>query len=400
MIDEKAISGRFDAIGGQLNEAQLRTWAAAEAQAAGWGGIEAVHRATGLSRGRISRGLRELGSGKVAIGRVRRVGAGRPSLSQVQPGLGEALKARVAPHTAGDPESLALWTPKSTRELACELVEDGFSICYKSVGALLTRSGYSLQANRRKHEGSDHPDRDAQFRYLNALAADFVDCDEPMISIDAKAKVLVGNHFNKGRTWQPEGKPVDVDVYDFIGEAGRATPYGLYDVANNTGFVNVGITADTAEFSVESLRRYWQQVGQQRFPSATRLMLSADGGGSNASRSRLFKFELQTFANEIQIPITVSHFPPATSKWNQIEHRMWSFVSINWRGKPLASYQIILDLIGSTTTSTGLSIDTELDTTQYTKGIRITDKQMKSLNLARHEWHGDWNYTIAPQINH
>lgn len=401
MIDEDAISERFAAICGKLNEAQVRAWAAGEARAAGWGGIEAVHRATGLSHGRIGRGLSELADGSVlAEGRVRRGGAGRPPVSVTQPGVVLALETHVAPHTAGDPESLALWTPKSTRELAADLGEDGFRVSHRTVGKLLAAQGYSLQANRRKREGDSHPDRDGQFRYLNALAEDFVTCGEPLFSIDAKSKVLVGDHYNKGRTWQKQGKPVEVETYDFIGPAGRVTPYGVYDVASNTGFVNVGISADTAKFAVESLRRYWNQHGHKRFPNATRLMLTADGGGSNASRSRLFKSELQQFANEIELPITVCHLPPATSKWNKIEHRMWSFVSINWRGKPLASYEIILDLIASTTTSTGLTIASKLDQTHYEKGIKITDKQMRLLNLVRHDWHGNWNYTITPQTTH
>ena len=396
--DEDAIGERFRAISPELNERQRRVWAGAEAMAVGHGGIAAVHRATGISKPTISAGVRELKAGdRLEPGRVRREGGGRKAAAEVDPGLPVALEALVEPETAGDPMSLLKWTSKSVRKLASQLAEQGHPAHPTTVAGLLRSLGYTLQANFKTRELRQHPDRDAQIGYIDAAARRCVDQGQPMVSVDTKKKELVGNFKNNGREWQPKGKPVKVNGHDFpIPGLGKATPYGVYDVADNSGYVSVGISADTADFAVNAIRGWWYNVGHKRYPDATELTITADCGGSNGYRTRLWKLRLQDLADEIGLTINVHHFPPGTSKWNKIEHRLFSHISINWRGRPLQSVQTIIDLIGATTTTTGLTVQAQLDNATYTKGIKVTDQQMRTINLTRHDWHGDWNYTINP----
>lgn len=385
-----------------LDERVRRRFAAAEALAAGHGGVAAVSRATGIARSTIQRGLAELRDEAVpaAADRVRRKGGGRKSLAATDPTLLSDLRALVEPVTRGDPMAPLLWTAKSLRKLATELQACGHRIGHNVVAKLLRDLGYSLQANRKTLEGASHPDRDAQFAYINDQVKDALAADQPAISVDTKKKELVGDFKNNGREYRPKGDPEKVRVHDFkIPELGRAAPYGVYDIADNTGWVSVGIDHDTASFAVNSIRRWWQTMGQKRYPDARRLVITADGGGSNGSRVRLWKIELQTLANELDLEITVCHLPPGTSKWNKIEHRLFSFITQNWRGKPLVSYQTIVQLIAATTTKTGLTVTSELDTNSYPKGIKVADAEMDAINLQPHSFHGEWNYTIKPQPN-
>ena len=385
----------------EMDERRRRQWAAAEARDLGWGGISLVARATGLSRPTITAGLRELEQPApqraAEAPRVRRPGGGRKPLVVTDPGLLAALEALVGPVTRGDPESPLRWTCKSTRRLAEELTRQGHRVGPRTVAALLHGAGYSLQANRKTREGLAHPDRNAQFEYINASVARFLMRGQPAISVDTKKKELVGDFKNGGREWRPKGDPEEVRVHDFLIKGlGRAVPYGVYDLAADAGWVNVGIDHDTAAFAVESIRRWWKTIGRLRYPDAKRLLITADSGGSNGSRLRLWKRELQRLANEIGIEIAVSHFPPGTSKWNKIEHRLFSFISRNWRARPLVSYRVIVNLIAATTTRTGLSVHCELDRKRYPKGVKVSDEEMAAINIKQAMFHGDWNYTIRP----
>jgi hypothetical protein len=399
MDEMKAIGERYARVAGTLDERARRAVAASEALSVGYGGISLVARATGLSRKAISLGLREL-RGEVPLapgGRVRRPGGGRKSLTSQDPTLRADLEALIEPTTRGHPESPLRWTTKSLRHLAAALQQRGHQVSHQTVADLLHELKYSLQGNRKTREGEQHPDRDAQFSYLNQRAQEALAAGDPVISVDTKKKELVGTFKNGGREWQPKGQPEEVRVHDFLQQAeGRATPYGVYDLGRNAGWVNVGIDHDTATFAVESIRRWWLGAGQARYPHTHRLLITADGGGSNGTRLRLWKYELQQLATETGLTITVCHYPPGTSKWNKIEHRLFSFITQNWRGRPLVSYAVILSLITATTTATGLTVESVLDTNHYPTGRTPTDAEMAAVHLERHSFHGDWNYTITP----
>jgi hypothetical protein len=395
------IQERFSRVAGSLDERARRLVAASEALALGWGGISATSRATGLSRSAIRRGLAELqGAPSAAPGRIRRPGGGRKKTIDIDPTLLPELEVLVDPTTRGDPESPLRWTCKSLRNLATELQERGHRVSHQLVAELLQAAGYSLQANRKTREGGDHPDRDAQFAHIAATSAEYLAKGEPVLSVDAKKKELIGDFKNGGREWRPQGQAEEVRVHDFVIPAlGRVTPYGVYDVAANAGWVSVGIDHDTAAFAVASIRSWWEKVGQARYGPSGRLLITADGGGSNGSRVRLWKLELQRLADETGLRISVCHFPPGTSKWNKIEHRLFSFITQNWRGKPLVSYAVILSLIAATTTATGLTVESVLDTTLYARGRKVTDEDLATIQIERDEFHGEWNYTISPHVS-
>jgi transposase len=400
-----AVADKFSKLQAMMNEKLKRRWAACEALAIGRGGISIVSRATGMSRSTIRKGIREIQeeypglvdhiSGK----RIRRPGGGRRRLVEHDPTLEEDLRKLVEPATRGEPTSALLWTSKSTRKLAQELKRMGHQVSYRTVARMLQDLGFSLQANRKTREGKQHPDRDAQFEYINKQVKSFQRRGQPVISVDAKKRELVGDFKNSGREWRPKGQPEHVRTHDFRDkELGVAIPYGVYDTTQNNGWVSVGIDHNTAEFAVESIRRWWRQMGSQSYPSATGLLITADAGGSNGSRCRLWKVSLQALANELGIRITVCHFPPGTSKWNKIEHRMFCHITENWRGRPLVSHAVIVNLIGSTTTEAGLTIKAQLDTNRYETGIKVSDEEMRRLNVRKHTFHGDWNYTISPSL--
>jgi hypothetical protein len=396
VIDIEPIRERFSAVAPFLDERGRRLVAAAEAFAAGYGGIAAVAMATGVAPSTIGRGLKELASDEPSP-RIRRPGAGRKTTISKDATLLEDLEALVEPTTRGDPESPLRWTCKSVRRLAQALQAQGHDVSRTLVAGLLNHAGYSLQANRKTTEGDSHPDRDAQFGHINTQVTAALAEKQPVISVDTKKKELVGDFRNPGREYRPQGNPEAVRVHDFlIKELGRAVPYGVYDLAANSGWVSVGVDHDTAAFAVNSIRQWWRAVGRVRYPEATRLLITADGGGSNGSRVRLWKCELQKLANELGLDIVVSHLPPGTSKWNKIEHRLFSFISQNWRAKPLISYRVIVKLISATTTKTGLTVRCELDTAQYPSGIVVSDAEMAAINIKRAEFHGEWNYTISP----
>jgi len=397
MIDTAAITARFETLSPILDEKERRLVAANEARVAGHGGVAAVSRATGIARSTIGRGLADLRAGAEQLGnRVRRRGGGSKPAIETQPGLLEALNELVQSSIRGDPEAALLWISKSQRHLSAALAERGFIAGQKLVGRLLHRLGFSLQANSKTREGASHPDRNAQFEHINAEVKVFQAAGEPVISVDTKKKELVGDFKNGGRELRPKGQPEPVQVHDFpIAGLGKAVPYGIYDVADNVGWVNLGISHDTASFAVESIRRWWYELGAKRYPTATRLLINADCGGSNGARLRLWKKELQVLADELGIAITVSHLPPGTSKWNKIEHRLFAFITQNWRGKPLVSYQTIVQLIGNTTTGKGLTVACRLDETVYEKGIKVSKAEMASLNIKTADFHGEWNYTIT-----
>lgn len=398
MVDEGGIRERFRLLSPHLDERGRRLFAASEAQAAGRGGIAAASRATGLAASTISRGLTELTAGaRLAGGRQRRAGGGRKSLVSTDVALLRDLLALVEPGARGDPMSPLRWTCKSLRRLATELGRRGHRVSHTVVGELLKQQKFSLQANRKTREGDSHPDRDAQFTYLGQSVSAALAAGEPVISVDTKKKELVGDFKNGGREWRPQAQPEEVRVHDFlIQELGRAVPYGIYDLAANAGWVGVGMDHDTAAFAVQTIRRWWHESGRPRYPRAKRLVITADGGGSNGSRLRLWKHELQGLADETGLDLEVHHFPPGTSKWNSIEHRLFSFISMNWRAKPLVSYRVIIDLISATTTDTGLTVRCELDPHSYPKGIIVSDQEMAALNITRADFHGEWNYTIHP----
>jgi len=399
VIDEAAIRLRYESLNPVLDERGRRRFAAAEAQAAGRGGVSAVARITGIARSTIGRGLTELrGGAALAPGRVRRPGGGRKPLTAVDPTLVEHLKDLVEPVTRGDPEAPLLWVANSLRNLAAGLRGLGHRVSHTTVGGLLRSLGYSLQVNRKTREGASHPDRDAQFHYINAQVKAALADGQPAISVDTKKKELIGDFKNAGRTWRPQGAPAPVRVHDFlIPELGRAVPYGVYDIGDNAGWVSVGIDHDTASFAVNAIRRWWQAMGRARYPAAARLVVTADGGGSNGARLRLWKLELQKLADELGLAVTVCHLPPGTSKWNKIEHRLFSFITQNWRGRPLVSHQVIVQLFAATTTRTGLQVRCELDPNSYPAGVTVTEAEMATVNIQRHQFHGEWNYTIGPR---
>ena len=398
METSDAIRQRFTLLTGHIDERTRRLLAAVEALTLGRGGVTAVARATGMSQVTIQQGIKELQQPEqLTSGRVRKPGGGRKSTVSQDPTLLQDLESLIEPVTRGDPESPLRWTCKSLRKLAAELQQLGHQVSYVLVGDLLHTLKYSLQANRKTLEGGNHPDRDAQFAYLNQQAQTYLEAGDPVISVDAKKKELVGDFKNGGRELRPQGDPEQVRVYDFVDkELGRATPYGIYDLAENTGWVNVGVDHDTAAFAVESIRRWWQGMGQARYPKATQLLVNADGGGSNGSRVRLWKWELQRLADETGLTITVGHYPPGTSKWNKIEHRLFSFISQNWRGKPLVSHAVIVSLIAATRNTKGLRVACQLDTNTYDTGIKVSDSELAAVQLQRHEFHGEWNYSILP----
>ena len=386
-------------LAGQLDERGLRLWAAAEADACGWGGVSAVARATGIARSTISRGRSELERGEVlGSGRVRRAGAGRKRLVESDPTLLSDLERLVDPEARGDPELPLRWTAKSLRTLAGELRELGHEISANSIAPLLRRLGYSLQANRKAREGASHPDRDAQFRHINQQVSAALDAGQPAISVDTKKKELVGDFKNGGREWRPKGEPELVRTHDFKDkELGKAIPYGIYDLASDEGWVQVGIDHDTAQFAVNSIRSWWEHLGRGRYPKARRLQITADCGGSNGNRTRLWKVELQKLADRTGLEISVCHFPPGTSKWNKIEHRLFSFISKNWRGRPLVSLETIVNLIAATTTRTGLEVYARVDQRDYPDRIKVSDAQLAAVHLQGHQFHPEWNYTIKPR---
>jgi transposase len=395
----QAIEQRYEALSPVLHERGLRWFAATEARAYGYGGVSVVSRITGIARSTIERGMREIkAKGSMAADRSRRPGGGRKAKCSQDATLLPDLQRLVEPATRGDPMRTLRWTSKSLRHLEAALQERGHSVCPHVIADCLRELGYSLQANSKTREGGNHMDRDAQFHYINDQATAFLAAGEPVISVDTKKKELVGNFKNHGREYRPKATPEAVNVHDFIDpELGRAVPYGVYDIADNKGWVSVGTDHDTASFAVHAIQRWWHTLGQTRYPKASRLMITADGGGSNGHRVRLWKVELQTLANALGLPITVCHLPPGTSKWNKIEHRLFSFITLNWRGKPLRSFKTIVQLIAATTTTTGLIVRAELDKNKYPKGVKTSDAQLAAISLTRHEFHGDWNYTITPQ---
>ena len=399
MVDERAIGERYRLLSeqGLLDERTRRLWAAVEARSAGRGGLAAVVRATGISESTVLRGLADLDSEeRPAPGRVRRH-PGRTPILEREPGLWEALERLVDPVTRGDPESPLRWTSKSAAKLAQALREMGHDVVDRTVLRLLKAKGYSLQANRKTREGKSHPDRDAQFEHINQTVTAAITAKEPVISVDTKKRELVGDFKAVGRELEPKGKPVEVRTHDFKDkQLGHAIPYGVYDLTADEGWVRVGITSDTATFAANTILDWWQTLGKTRYPNATTLTITADCGGSNSSRTRLWKLELQRLADQTGLQIQVCHFPPGTSKWNKIEHRLFSFISTNWRGKPLISHEVIINLISNTTTTTGLKVYAQLDDREYEKGIKVTDEQLATINITRNPFHGDWNYTVAP----
>lgn len=400
MADEAAITERYRVLSAQgvLDERSRRLWAAAEARSAGYGGISAVVRATGISESTVLRGLAELEQDlePLAAGKVRRH-PGRVPILEREPGLADALEALIDPVTRGDPESPLRWTSKSAARLAEALRAQGFKVVERTVLRLLKAMGYSLQANKKTREGAQHPDRDAQFQHINSTVAGALRAGEPVISVDTKKRELVGDFKAVGREFEPKGKPVEVRGHDFKDKKlGHAIPYGVYDLAANEGWVSVGITSDTAQFAVNTIISWWEHIGKARYPNATVLTITADSGGSNSPRTRLWRVALQRLADQTGLQIRLCHFPPGTSKWNKIEHRMFSFVSVNWRGRPLETLETIIELIGSTSTNTGLKIYAQLDDRTYDKGTEVTDQQLATVQITRESFHGEWNYSIAP----
>src|SRR5271163_3127262 len=399
MVDIDAVKHRFESLLPAVDERMRRLIAAAESLAIDYGGISIVSRATGVSRRAIARGIVELGNPPVPSGgAIRKPGGGRKRTAEQDETLVRDLESLIEPLSRGDPESALRWTCKSVRKLAQELGRGGHRVSHRLVAELLHELGYSLQANAKTLEGSSHPDRNAQFEHIHRKVQRFLKQGQPVISVDTKKKELVGDFKNGGRELRPKGAPEPVRVHDFkIPELGKVAPYGIYDITANAGWVNVGIDHDTAAFAVESIRRWWQALGKIRYLSATSLLITADCGGSNGARVRLWKRELQVFANETGLAITVAHHPPGTSKWNRIEHRLFAFITQNWRGKPLISREVIVQLIGATTTGKGLDVQCCLDENQYPKAIKVSDAEMATINLACDDFHGEWNYTILPQ---
>ncbi len=394
---------KYLALDPVMDERMRRHWAATEAMALGWGGVSAVSMATGLARNTVASGVRELvqrrDQGDLAISsRLRQPGAGRKRITETDPLLLRALEQLVDPVTRGHPESPLRWTCKSTAKLAEELTRQDHPVTDRTVAMLLRRAGYSLQANRKTREGSSHPDRNAQFEHINKQVLAFQKQNQPVISVDTKKKELVGEFKNPGQEWEPKGEPEKVKVHDFPDKRlGKAIPYGVYDLASNEGWVSVGIDHDTAQFAVASIRRWWTEMGSRRFPRANKLLITADGGGSNSSRNRLWKKSLQELADELEMTLQMCHFPPGTSKWNKIEHRLFCFIAKNWRGRPLTTYEVIVNLIASTTTKTGLVVRAAIDSHAYDTGVEVTDEELARLQISPSRFHGEWNYSIKPR---
>ena len=410
MLDAKTIERirrKFKPLRNVLDERACRLWAGTEAVELGRGGVTAVAQATGLSRTTVRAGMTELkglakarGKSAVAATRIRRPGGGRKARTHHDPLLVAALEALVEPTVRGEPESPLRWTIRSTRALAKSLVRQGHPVSHTTVAKLLDDAGFSLQANRKTDEGKSHPDRDAQFRYINRQVKKFQERGQPTTSVDTKKKELVGNFKNGGREYRRRKQPAKVRVYDFVDrQLGKAIPYGVYDLANNEGWVSVGVTHDTAEFAAATILRWWKEMGRARFPAATELLITADGGGSNGTRTRLWKVALQRLADETGLTLTVCHFPPGTSKWNKIEHRLFSFITQNWRGKPLVTVQAIVELVGNTRTTKGLLVKAALDPNEYPTRKKVTDQELQQVRIQRHKFHGEWNYTIRPKVN-
>ena len=398
------VRGKYKLLNPELNERTRRLWAASEALALGRGGITIVVKATGIAQNTVTTGMEEFRAQQrgeappLLSGRIRRPGGGRKKLTATDSGLLPALDAVIDPVTRGDPESPLRWTCKSAQKIADVLRDKGHNISERTVNTLLHQQGYSLQSNRKTREGTDHPDRDAQFHFIAETVQDFQEKNQPVISVDTKKKELVGNYKNVGQEWQKKGEPVAVNMHDFPDEnLGKAVPYGIYDILQNEGWVHVGIDHDTAQFAVEGIRTWWMRMGKERYPQASKLLVTADCGGSNGNRLRLWKVELQKLSDALGMVIHVRHFPPGTSKWNKIEHRMFSFISKNWRGKPLLDRATIVHLISNTRTQSGLHIEAALDERAYQKGIRVSDEEMEQLNLCRESFHGEWNYRLEPR---
>ncbi len=402
MFSDTELQKKFTSILPHLNESAARLYLGSEAQILGRGGKQRVAKLAGVSRVRIDKGIAELSAGKVenapaGLQKIRKAGGGRKQHKESQAGLIEVLESIVSPHTRGDPMKVLLWSSKSLRNIEKSLKERGYHVSYVTVGELLKSIGYSLQGNKKTDEGGNDPDRNDQFEFINKTALSFMTDNAPVISVDCKKKELIGNFKNAGTEWFPQGNAPEVKVYDFIDkELGKAVPYGVYDIAKNEGWVSVGISKDTAAFAVNSIRNWWQQMGKEQYPLADRLLVTADGGGSNSSRSRLWKKELQTLASETGLEIHVCHFPPGTSKWNKIEHRMFSYITKNWRAKPLESLEVIVSLIANTTTQKGLMIKAKADKNVYEKGLKVDDEALGKINLTNKEFRGDWNYKINP----
>ena len=396
-VDSDSVAARLSLIRPHLDERAWRLLLGAEAKVLGRGGIKLVAAAGGVHPDTVAQGVRELDYDEPIPGRVRRPGAGRPPMAVTDPDLVAALDALVDPVSRGDPESPLRWTTKSTAKLAAELTAVGHRVSARTVAKLLKQAGYSLQANSKTIEGAQHPDRDAQFGYLNTQVERFQANGDPVISVDTKKKELVGNYKAAGREWEPAGSPRTVKVHDFADkQLGKVAPYGVYDIAANTGWVNVGTDADTGQFAVESIRRWWTTIGAISYPGSDKLLITADSGGSNGSRLRLWKTELAAFAAEAGLDITVCHLPPGTSKWNKIEHRLFSAITLNWRGRPLTSHEVVVDLIGATTNNKGLKVHAHRDHGSYPLGIKITKDEVTALPITPHDFHGEWNYTVHP----
>src|SRR4051794_7352144 len=393
-VDEKTLAEKLARMRSQLNERQWRRLLGAEAEAIGWGGIRLVARLAGVSVNTVSKGAKEVREGVVGDGRVRAAGAGRPSVQRSQPGILEALDSLIDPHAIGDPMSLLRWTTRSAANLARGLARLGYQVSATTTAILVRQLGFRLQATFKTKEGNQHPDRDAQFTYINDMARTYLRTGDPAISVDTKKKELVGEYANKGREWRPKGRPVAVNGHDSPTGVPKAIPYGIYDLAADDGFVSVGIDHDTSPFAVNAIRAWWYNVGAARYPASTRLLITADAGGSNGYRLHAWKVELADLAAEIGRDITVVHYPTGASKWNKVEHRLFSFISINWRGRPLTDYQVIIETIGATTTKTGLTVAAVLDENTYPTGVKVTKAQLAAVPLERHQFHGEWNYTI------
>ena len=402
MHNDKLLKEKYSLLLPHLDEKSKRLYLASETIGLGRGGISKTAKLTGVSRVTLTAGVQELrlGDAKKADSKlIRKAGGGRKKSVDKEAGLIEAVLELVSPYTVGDPMNTLLWTSKSTRKLSDELKRKGFNVSYNVVNRILSSEGFSLQGNKKVDEGGEHEDRDAQFVHINKVATEFIASSDPVISVDCKKKELVGNFKNSGQEWYPKGQAPEVLVYDFEDkELGKAVPYGVYDIEQNQGWVSVGINYDTAKFAVSTIRNWWYEMGVELYGNSKRLLITADGGGSNSSRSRLWKSELQSLSNELNMEIVVSHFPPGTSKWNKIEHKMFSYISLNWRAKPLINIEVIVKLIAGTTTSKGLLIKSKVDEAVYEKGIKITDEELLKINIKRNDFHGEWNYSIAPNM--
>jgi hypothetical protein len=397
VVDDETLAAKLALLKPHLDERQWRLLLGAEAEAIGRGGISRVARVSGASRTTVQSAVAQIRAGAVPSGRVRAAGAGRPPVEDAQPGIEQALESLVAPETRGDPMSPLRWTTKSLAKLSKGLALLGFRASTRTVSRLLSKAGYRLQAVFKTKEGAQHPDRDAQFGHLNARAAEFLAAGQPVISIDTKKKELVGEYANKGREWQPVGQPVAVNGHDFPSGVPKAIPYGIYDLGADEGFVSVGVDHDTAQFAVNAIGTWWDTVGRPRYPNAGRVLVTADCGGSNGYRLRAWKVALAALAAETGLEITVCHYPPGTSKWNKVEHRLFSFISTNWRGRPLSDYQVIVETIAATTTDTGLTVQAVLDPHTYPTGVKVSKAEIDAVPITRHDFHGEWNYTIHPE---